>query len=228
MIIPSITLIFNDIKMPRKWVPKLRGYIASKYIEHPEVHHHDPQSDKYIYTYPLVQYKVIRRVPVILGIGHAQEIIKKIFQDTGHIKIGGNELSVYHRTVIIETVEWGIAPEMITYRFLSPWLGLNQRNYLKYMQADQWGKKDLLEKIIVGNLLSTSKSLGYTVPERIEVWTDLHQVPTELKGNRMMGFLGHIRVNFYIPPLWGIGKSVSRGFGTLISKDDEKILRHTL
>jgi hypothetical protein len=31
----------------------------------------------------------------------------------------------------------------------------------------------------------------------------------------MIGFLGNFSVNFEIPDYWGIGKSVSRGFGTI-------------
>jgi len=30
-----------------------------------------------------------------------------------------------------------------------------------------------------------------------------------------LGFLGAFTVNFSIPDYWGIGKSVSRGFGTI-------------
>jgi hypothetical protein len=32
----------------------------------------------------------------------------------------------------------------------------------------------------------------------------------------MLGFLGTFSVNFDIPDYWGIGKSVSRGFGTIV------------
>ena len=32
----------------------------------------------------------------------------------------------------------------------------------------------------------------------------------------MLGFLGTFSVNFDIPNLWGLGKSVSRGFGTVV------------
>jgi len=31
----------------------------------------------------------------------------------------------------------------------------------------------------------------------------------------MLGFLGKFSVNFEIPDYWGIGKAVSRGFGTV-------------
>ena len=38
---------------------------------------------------------------------------------------------------------------------------------------------------------------------------------TKKKSTPMLGFLGTFSVNFEIPDYWGIGKSVSRGFGTV-------------
>ncbi|MFQ6084425.1 MAG: CRISPR-associated endonuclease Cas6, partial [Candidatus Aminicenantia bacterium] len=63
---------------------------------------------------------------------------------------------------------------------------------------------------------SMSKSLGYTVPEPIKAnITNLREVKIYLKGIPMIGFLGTFSVNFNIPDYWGLGKSVSRGFGTI-------------
>jgi len=54
-----------------------------------------------------------------------------------------------------------------------------------------WAKrKKLLEKILVGNIISMSKGLGYTVPGPIEVnILKLREVNTSLKGNPMLGFM---------------------------------------
>jgi len=61
-----------------------------------------------------------------------------------------------------------------------------------------------------------SKSLGYTVPEPIKAEIKhMKEVSTSLKGTPMLGFMGTFSVNFEIPDYWGIGKSVSRGFGTV-------------
>ncbi len=39
----------------------------------------------------------------------------------------------------------------------------------------------------------------------------------------MTGFMGTFSVNFEIPDYWGIGKSVSRGFGTVVrQKTDDR------
>jgi len=35
----------------------------------------------------------------------------------------------------------------------------------------------------------------------------------------LLGFLGSLRTNFQLPERWGIGKSSSRGFGTLIVQE---------
>ena len=61
-----------------------------------------------------------------------------------------------------------------------------------------------------------SKGLGCTVPGPIEGnILNIRGVNTFLKGNPMLGFLGEFEVNFEIPDYLGIGKSVSRGFGTV-------------
>jgi hypothetical protein len=38
----------------------------------------------------------------------------------------------------------------------------------------------------------------------------------------MLGFLCTFSVNFEIPDYWGIGKSVSRGFGTVVRTDGQR------
>ena len=110
-----------------------------------------------------------------------------------------------------------ILSDHLPYSFLTPWLALNEKNYEKYQKLGNWPKrKEVLEKILVGNIISMSKSLGYTVPDPIKAnINNLKEVPTKLKGTPMLGFLGTFSVNFEIPDYWGIGKSVSRGFGTI-------------
>lgn len=101
-----------------------------------------------------------------------------------------------------------------------PGLHLMRRIMRKYQKlGSSVKKKGLLEKILIGNIISMSKSLGYTVPEPINAKTEkLREVRTSLKGTPMLGFLGTFSVNFEIPDYWGIGKSVSRGFGTVMKQ----------
>src|SRR5262249_51228182 len=82
--------------------------------------------------------------------------------------------------------------------------------------ADAEARRAVLERAMVGNCLALAKGFGYWVRGRIAAdCRDLRPVPTGLKGVAMIGFMGTFRVNFRIPDHAGIGKSVSRGFGTV-------------
>lgn len=98
----EIKLIFSE-KLKSSDVPELRGFFGRKFIDQPLFHHHQPNGG-YIYSYPLVQYK------------------------------------------------------------------LNVRPIKK---------------------------------------------PVDCKGNKFIGFMGNFKVNFELPDYIGLGKGVSRGFGTV-------------
>jgi hypothetical protein len=81
--------------------------------------------------------------------------------------------------------------------YTSPWLALNEKDYEQYQKLGSWAKKkEFLEKILIGNIISMSKGLGYTVPEPIKANIQkMREVQTSLKGTPMLGFLGTFSVN---------------------------------
>ena len=78
----------------------------------------------------------------------------------------------------------------------------------------------LTRKILIGNLLSASKSLGYEVPNTIKADLRVRPKKSVLKDTKIMTFTGTFVVNFEIPDYLGLGKSVSRGFGTVKGVED--------
>jgi hypothetical protein len=72
-----------------------------------------------------------------------------------------------------------------------------------------------LARTMIGNLLSFSKSIGYTVPERLSCGVSVRPEKVSVKGVHLMAFTGSFQVNFMMPDLFGLGKSVSRGFGAV-------------
>ena len=70
-----------------------------------------------------------------------------------------------------------------------------------------------------------SKGIGYTVPEPLKVnIKHSKEIQISLKSAPMLGFLGSFSINFEILDYWGIGKSVSRGFGTIKRIEDQEEL----
>jgi hypothetical protein len=196
----------------------LRGAIS--HLNRNNVLFHQHVNDEYlVYSYPLIQYKIIEGNGFIVGLHKGAVAVAKMNLLNKQLNLGNTEYMVEQETMSFLATHIGIQDSSRKYKFLSPWLALNEKNYQKYQRSGTLAKrKELLEKILVGNILSMSKSLGYTVPASIEAnIIDLKEVPTKLKGTPMLGFLGAFSVNFEIPDYWGIGKSVSRGFGTVVN-----------
>ncbi len=193
---------------------KLRGFFATRFNEYALLHQH--VTDKLIYKYPLIQYKMINRSPLVLGINEGAEVLKEIYDKFSEIKLGESTYSIMERGITLKSEEFGCSSEILSYRFATPWLALSQENYPRYLDASREERKDLLRRILVGNILSASKGLGYTAVQHIRLETG--QVRDEictLKGIKVTGFYGEFTTNFAIPDYMGLGKSVSRGFGAV-------------
>jgi len=207
------------VKISNEWVerrdiPKIRGYIAGNNPHIIELHNH-LGDDKFNYGYPTVQYKSIDGEPYIIALGDSSKKLLEAVYDLRSIDIGNREIVTKEKVFFVEKEEFGTAKDLITYKFLSPWMALNQENYRVYMESEQQGKNSILKKILIGNVLSVSKMMNYIVEEEIKVFIKLNPLKVNFKNNEMLAFSGEFLINFKIPDFLGIGKSVSRGFGTV-------------
>lgn len=195
---------------------QLRGYIGNTFREFPILHHHAAES--LIYTYPKVQYKVIGGSPTILGIDEGAAVVKQISDQITELRLGPHRYAVNQRVMYEQEMEVRPVQHPMQYRFLTPWIGLNQDNYERFNTLDDWvEKKAMLNRIIIGNILSMAKGLGIVVESRLFVHSRLDPVITQYKGVAMTGFTGEFRVNLTIPDYFGIGKGVSQGAGVVLA-----------
>jgi len=165
---------------------------------------------------------MLNGAPLVLGINEGAEILREIYDKFDEIKLGENSYRIMERAVTAKNEEFGCTEEILSYRFASPWLALSQENYARYIAASDEARRDLLRRILVGNILSASKGLGYVAKEHIRL--DLGRMKYEicmLKGTKVTGFRGEFTTCFAIPDHMGLGKSVSRGFGAIV-----KLNRH--
>ena len=205
-----------DTKLRPRHAEKIRGYLGNLFWENPYAHNH-LENGRFIYRYPCIQYKVLGNMCLLIGFNEGSKIIEKTFHDLKTINLDGTLEDILSKTLESYLSSFSITSDKKKYTYLTPWLALNERNYEKYQRlGTQSERKRLLEKILVGNIISMSKGLSYTVSAPIEAnILKIKEVQTSLKGNPMLGFLCTFSVNFEIPDYWGIGKSVSRGFGTV-------------
>lgn len=209
-------LKYSDLKLDLRGSEKLRGYIGNKYIETDILHNHTQTG--YIYRYPLTQYKVIDDIPMIIGLGKASEIVREIALDCEDINISGTVFASVNREVTTKICNYNETDDYVSYEFVSPWVALNQENIVKYRNSSEMEKEAMLKKILIGNIISMSKGLEYTVKKELFCWVNVTPVNVTLKNKALIAFKGEFKVNFEMPEYLGLGKSVSRGFGTFKKK----------
>ena len=169
-----------------------------------------------IMTYPRVQYKIIGGTPSILGIEEGADILRKIAGDIDDFTLLGSRYRVENRVIHEQITPFGPVKDPVQYRFHTPWAALNTKNYGAYRALSDWKeKKEFLNRILVGNILSMAKGLGMVVDHRIYTHSRVDEERIRFKGVEMTGFTGEFRVNFAMPDYMGIGKGTSQGFGTV-------------
>ncbi len=214
MNLKTFTLTLASTRPIRGSAPELRGFFATQFNEYPLLHQHS--ADRLIYRYPLVQYKMIDDTPTVIGINDGAEVLKQIYDKYDEIKLGEEVYEIVEKGIAIRNHEFGLSDKFHSYEFATPWLALNQDNYMKYYGLrGREERKEFLRKTLIGNILSMSKSLDYQVLDEIKCDVQVKTRKSRLKDVNVMTFIGGFCANFIIPDYLGIGKSVSRGFGAV-------------
>ena len=192
---------------------KLRGFLADKYRENTVFHNH--LSDSYNYAYPKLQYKLIKNMLSIMGIGEdVTEINKKLFEEIDYLNIDGNLIFDIQKEIEIfnDEIEF-TGDKMYEYRFVTPYLPLNDKNFSKYLKREY-----TLEQAITNNILEVLKGLGIWLEKenKIYVSADLQITSRDLKNVNMIAFIGNFYTNIKFPDYFSLGKRKSLGYGTFV------------
>ena len=193
---------------------------------------HNHVADGLRYGYPLVQFRLEDSGAAIVGIGEAAEAVGALARNQelklmiGHrekvLMVEGCDSSFYTPAVADE-------PKLYS---LADYIALTDQNLKDYNGLLALSDKIiLLEKILVGNILSFFKGIGHHTDERlVAVLTAIDsEGETVYKGVKWKTFNLRFVSNVVLPDGIGLGKSVALGYGTLIRKklDDKFIKRFT-
>lgn len=210
---------FPEIKLQTRDAHKLRGYFGNLFKEHSPVLHNHYEDGRFRYRYPEIQYKVINKIPTLIGINEGADLLPKLFLKIQNININGQQFPVNTKNIERKAVETGFSDSLHEYEFTTLWMALNQQNYPKYQNLKSTKEKEeMLNSILVGHILSFFRNTGIELgtTERLMAKVDLREKSTRFKENKMIAFSGKFIVNALLPDEIGLGKSVSRGFGTII------------
>lgn len=217
MQINTTTIKFPEINLRTRDGHKLRGYFGNLFKEHSDLLHNHYADGQSKYKYPQVQYKVINKIPHLVGIEKGGELLIDLFLKIKQISIEDKVYVVNSKNITNTITEIGEFTSLNEYKFKTLWMGLNQQNHQKYLQLkSQEDKHNFLNKQLQNNILSFYKGINFFTKDRIMVTAKLQEKSTKFKDKNMLAFSGSFVTNAVLPDFTGIGKSVSRGFGTVI------------
>lgn len=216
MQITQAIIQFPEISLKLRDGHKLRGYFAEMFKEKSDLLHNHFSDGSNIYRYPLVQYKVIDNIPMLVGLEEGGRLLIKLFLDVREIKIGEYIYVINSKNLTSRQFEVGVTNTLFTYEFHTPWIALNTANYKVYIKLTDHEQKEKLKSILTGNILAFFKGIGYFELKNIMLTANIKQINVKFKNQDMIGFKGIFTTNVLLPDLIGLGKSPARGFGTII------------
>lgn len=217
--LPTLFVQFDN-QLPAWQTPAFRGALIEKVgREHVAFHNHVGDAGL-VYRYPIIQYKNISKRPSLFCVGQGVEEIHKLFGlRNWEITVAGEPHELKLERMDMQHVRLGVWDKNFSYR-IREWLALNEENYKRYQQTESLIEKvALLERLLVGNILSFAKGVDWHVdrPLTVRLESIERQKIIRYKGVPLMAFDVSFQCNVFLPRYLGLGKSASHGFGVVTS-----------
>ncbi len=195
---------------------KIRGFFGNYFKEKSPLLHNHYDDGRSIYQYPLVQYKVIDGVPTLVGLNQGSDLLDELFLKIDKLDLDDRHYEINNKNITKTSCEVKVDNKLSYYTSLTLWMALNQKNHKIYTTLNTKEEKEaMLEKILIGNILSFYKAVNYTATERIVAKIVFKEKETRFKDTNMLAMSVTFISNAVLPNFIGLGKSVSRGFGTI-------------
>lgn len=224
------TLLSFTLPLATDEVRAFRGAMAEKAgLGNDLFHNHDnsrqsavrsPQSVKqhYHHRYPLIQYGSFKKQAMITGLNQgSDELHAFIDRYDGKLKIMREVQPMKIKKHLTQQFELALTDEYHRYRIWR-WL-------LRTEKLDEWNneprhtkKLQKLEGWLSNSIINFASGIGWRIPGRFELYlTDnpKSQSQTTKRKLRYLAFDVDIATNLILPPLIGLGKSASEGYGRL-------------
>lgn len=216
--IHTTTITFPEIRLKTRDAHKLRGYFGNLFKDHSPLLHNHLESGQNQYRYPLVQYKVTDNTPMLVGLNEGGELLTSLFLKVQELQLDGHIYPILSKNIRNQRWSIGLDSDLHQYRYETLWMGLNQDNHRRYMQTEsEQARQEQLKRIAISNILAFYKAFDLRLAEeqRILLSLQVQEKSTSFKNQHMLAFSGGFTTNALLPDFAGLGKSVSRGFGTV-------------
>ena len=225
--IPTITVRLLTDKPVRKTPYQVKG-VLMKQFPNEEIVPMLNGTYREKFLYPRVQVKILNEQIYFIGIGEGVEPIKEVIKNLQILNFGNITFEISDNEIEESKKKFHPSSKFFRYRFITPWVALNQSTGKKYRSLKNKDRVNYLNKLLGQNIVFISRELGIELEENIFTKINLSTLlPKTLEENNWAAFDGEFETNFILPNYIGIGNGITRGYGTLhgLFNFDEKDLK---
>lgn len=220
----SLVIQFSAELKPYE-VPAFRGAVINAIGDKADILFHNHKEEGLRYAYPLIQYKRIGGKASIVCINAGTEAIGQFFSNMKlELNIGDHITPIQVCSIRPHQTLVQVWDNAFCYH-LRNWLPLNEENYRQYTEQTSLTERvSLLERILIGNILSFAKGVGVDIARQIRCSImDIEGTRLiKVKGNRLMSFDVMFKTNVSLPDFIGLGKHTSFGHGIVCQCRDKE------
>tara|TARA_B100000749_G_scaffold127931_1_gene98227 strand:- start:1647 stop:2681 length:1035 start_codon:yes stop_codon:yes gene_type:complete len=206
--------IFTD-KPVRKTPYQVKGVMMNQFPDEEIVPMLDG-SYRQKFLYPRVQVKILNEQIYIVGINEGVDSIKAIAKKMDFLDFGNITFQILDNDIEEHQNRFQPVSKLIRYRFVTPWVALNQTTGYRYRNLNNADRVNFLNRLLGQNIVFMAREMGMELEENIFTKVTLSSLfPRQVDENNWGAFDGEFRANFVLPNYLGIGNGITRGYGTL-------------
>ncbi len=185
------------------------------------------------FLYPRVQVKILNEQIYVVGIGEGVEPVLSLAEKLEFLDFGNITFQVHDTDVEAHNNRFHPVEKLIRYRFVTPWVALNQTTGSRFRFLNNVDRVNFLNRLLGQNIVFMAREMGMELEENIFTKISLTSLfPRPVDENNWGAFDGEFRANFILPNYLGIGNGITRGYGTIFglfnpevfSFDEESIM----
>lgn len=170
------------------------------------------------FLYPRVQVKILNEQIYIVGLGEGVEPIREIINKFDALDFGNITFQLHDIDVEEDNERFKPVDRLVRYRFITPWVALNQTTGNRYRFLNNADKLSFLNRLMGQNIVFLAREMGIDLDEKIYTKVSVESLfPKPVDENNWGAFMGEFRTNFILPNYLGIGNGITRGYGTIFS-----------
>ncbi len=214
--IRTVTARLGTDKPVRKTPYQVKGVIMETFPDEEIVPMLNGQyRDRFLY--PRVQVKILNEQIYLVGIKEGVDPILSVVEKMKDLDFGNITFEVKDSENEIHDDHFQPIERLIRYRFITPWVALNQTTGGRYRFLPNAPERvHYLNRLLGQNIVFLAREMDVKLEENLFTKVALNSLfPKPVDETGWGAFTGEFRTNFLLPNYMGIGNGITRGYGAV-------------